>query len=85
MTPNSPRPLDRYDGVIAWPVAGQTYAASASQRTGHAIRMLFSLIVIAAALAAATTACAPIPCPAGYGDPHWCEHSGGGGGGGSAS
>ena len=33
------------------------------------------------ALAFATTACAPIPCPGGYADPNWCndEFVGGGG------
>jgi hypothetical protein len=46
---------------------------------------IFALFAIAFALAGTTTACAPIPCPAGYADPDWCNHFRGGGGGGVAS
>jgi hypothetical protein len=47
----------------------------------NAIRWVFALFAIAFALAFTATACAPIPCPAGYADPDWCNHFRGGGGG----
>jgi hypothetical protein len=80
MPTSSPRSLDPEDGLVPWPGASQTYAACIKQGSARTVKILFSLIVIASVLATTTVACAPIPCPAGYGNPNWCGHGGGGDG-----
>jgi hypothetical protein len=80
MPTSSPRSLDPEDGLVPRPGASQRYAACIKQGSARTVKILFSLIVIASVLATTTVACAPIPCPAGYGDPNWCGHGGGGDG-----
>jgi hypothetical protein len=48
---------------------------------GRLANRILALFSISFVFALTTTACAPLPCPAGYADPNWChdEFIGGGG------